>query len=92
MKEQFELESLLPNNNDNGAITREGGGWGGVGGSCPPGPFEPEKSSLWMYLFCLDSVILIVVTCNNCLPFSNWRHLYRLVSQTSCSIVKCLVY
>ena len=74
-----------------------GPGWGGggVGGgedSCPPGPFEPEKSSLWMYLFCLDSVILIVVTCNNCLPFSSWRHLYRLVSQMSCSIVKCLVY
>ena len=36
-----------------------------MGGSCRPGPIEPEKSSLWMDLLSLDSV----VTCN-CLPFS----------------------
>ena len=86
MKEQFELESLLQNNDNNAAIASRGGG-----GCCPPGPVEADKSSPWMDLFSLDSVILIEVTCN-CLPFSNWRHLYRLVSQMSCSIVKCLVY
>ena len=40
----------------------------------PPGPVEPDKSSLWMDLFSLASVILIVVTCNR-VPFSwprNW--------------------
>ena len=41
----------------------------GRGGSCPPEPIEPEKSSRCMDLFSLDSVILIVVTCN-CLLFS----------------------
>ena len=45
---------------------------GGQGGSCRPGPVEPDKSSLWMDLFSLDSVILIIVTCN-CLPFSYSR-------------------
>ena len=39
-----------------------------VGQLFPPGPVEPDKSSLWMYLFSLDSVILIIVICN-CLPF-----------------------
>ena len=34
-----------------------GRGGGGKGGSCPPGPVEPDASSLW-----------IIVTCN-CLPF-----------------------
>ena len=37
-------------------------------------PDKPDKSSLWMDWFSLDSVILIVVT-SNCLPFSwprNW--------------------
>ena len=29
----------------------------------------PDKSSLWMDMFSLDSVILIVVTCN-CLPWA----------------------
>ena len=42
-----------------------------MGGSFPPGSVEPDKSSLWMDLFSLDSVILIVVTCKNCLPFSS---------------------
>ena len=50
---------------------------GGKGGQLPPpGPVEPDKSSLWIEdfhyskdLFSLDSVILIVVTCS-CLPFS----------------------
>ena len=31
---------------------------------------------LWMDLFSLDSVILIMVTCN-CLPFSCWRSIFR---------------
>ena len=44
---------------------------GAKGTAVPPGPVEPDKSSLWMDLFSLDSVILIVVTCNYyCLPFS----------------------
>ena len=38
--------------------------------SRPPGPVEPDRSSLWTHGFIsLNSVILIVVTCN-CLPFS----------------------
>ena len=52
-------------------------GGGGQGGSCPPGPVEPDKSSLWMDLFSLDSVILVIVTCNNCLPFSYSRSIFR---------------
>ena len=48
-----------------------GGGGGAKGTAVPPGSVEPDKSSLWMDLFSLDSVILIVVTCNYyCLPFS----------------------
>ena len=46
---------------------RGGGGGKGEGGSCPIGPVELDKLSLWMGLFSLDtikSVILIVVTCN----------------------------
>ena len=51
---------------------------GGVGGGGLSG--KPDKSSLWMDLFSLDSVILIVVTGNNCFPFSFsrsifWRHI-----------------
>ena len=49
------------------------------GGSCPPSPpghVEPDTSSLWMDLFSLDSVILIMVTCN-CLPFSYSRSIFR---------------
>ena len=42
--------------NDQSRSQWEGGG-GGKGGSCPPGPVEPDASSLW-----------IIVTCN-CLPF-----------------------
>ena len=42
-------------------------------GGDPPGPVEQDPSSLWMGLwmdlFSLDSVILIIVTCNS-LPFS----------------------
>ena len=49
------------------AIARVGGG--GKRAAALPGPIEPDKSSLWMDLFSLDSVILIMVTCN-CLPFS----------------------
>ena len=40
------------------------------GAAAPPSPLghvEPDTSSLWMDLFSLDSVILIMVTCN-CLP------------------------
>ena len=46
------------------AVASGGGGAGAGGGSCPHGSIEPEKSSLWMDLFSLVSVILIVVTCN----------------------------
>ena len=53
-----------------------GGGGGGKGESCPPGPVEPDKSSLWMDLFSLDSFILVIVTCN-CLPLSNSRSIFR---------------
>ena len=42
----------------------------------PPGTVEPNTSSLWMDLFSLDSVILIMVTCN-CLPFSYSRSIFR---------------
>ena len=68
MKEQFEQESLLLNNDNKKVVASGQGelGLGGLGcrggGSCPPVPVEPAKSSLWMYLFSLDSVILIVVT------------------------------
>ena len=55
-----------------------GGGGRGQRGSCPPGPVEPDKLSLWIKdfnyskdLFSLHLVIFIVVTCS-CLPFS-WR-------------------
>ena len=37
---------------------------GAQGGAAPPGPVEQDTSSLWMGLFCLDSVILVIVTCN----------------------------
>ena len=54
------------------------GGGRGQGGTCPPGPVEPDKLSLWIEdfhyskdLFSLHSVVFIVVTCS-CLPFS-WR-------------------
>ena len=41
----------------------------------------PDKSSLWMDMFSLDSVILIVVTCN-CLPFSYSRSILPLFTWT----------
>ena len=41
-----------------------------------PGPVEPDTLSLWMELFSLDSVILIIATCN-CLPFSGSRSIFR---------------
>ena len=51
-------------------------GGGGRGEDAPPGPVEPDKSSLWIEnfhyskdLFSLDSVTLIVVPCSR-LPFS----------------------
>ena len=51
-----------------------GGGGGGRGAAAPPlGSVETDKSSVWMDLFSLVSVILIVVTCN-CLPFSRPRN------------------
>ena len=48
---------------------RGAGGGGGGGGAPPPpppppGPVKPDTSSLWMELFSLDSVILIIETCN----------------------------
>ena len=52
---------------------------GGKGSSypLPPGPVELDTSScLWMDWFSLDSVILIIVTCN-CLPFSYSRSIFR---------------
>ena len=51
------------------------GGVGKGGSYPPPQPVEPDKSSLWMNLFPLDSVILIVLTCN-CLPFSYFHSSY----------------
>ena len=65
-------------------ITQPAGGQGGTqpaggarGAAAPPGPVEPNKSSLWIEdfslskgLFSLNSVILIVVTCS-CLSFSS---------------------
>ena len=42
----------------------------------PTGPVEPDTLSLWMGLFSLDSVILIIVTCN-CFPFSYSRSMFR---------------
>ena len=45
---------------------------GGGGGQLPPGTVEPDKSSLWMALLPLGSVILIVVTCI-CFQFSRGR-------------------
>ena len=39
------------------------GGWL-VGAAALPGPIESGTSSLWMDLFSLDSVSLIIVTCN----------------------------
>ena len=63
------------------AVANEGGGGGGLGGkgaAVPPGPVEPDKSSLWMDLFSLDSVIFVKVTCN-CLPFSYWRSIFSKI-------------
>ena len=42
------------------------GDGGAHGGPLPPPPWpvEQDTSSLWMGLFSLDSVILIIVTCN----------------------------
>ena len=37
---------------------------GAAGTPPPPGPVEPGKSSLWIDLSSLDSVILIIVTCS----------------------------
>ena len=51
------------------AVASGGGGGGARGAAAPLGPVELDTSSLWMDLFSLDSVILIIVTCN-CLPFS----------------------
>ena len=80
---------------------------GGQGGAAAlPGPPEPDKLCLWMDLFSLDSVILIVVTWNIVCHFREIEREIeklvgprcvqivskRLVSQTSCSIVRCLVY
>ena len=58
------------------AVAKEGGG------AWSPGPVEPDKSSLWIDLFSLDSVILIVVTCN-CLLFSYLRSIFRRHLMTS---------
>ena len=50
--------------------------------SFPRGPVEPDTLSLWMDLLSLDSVILIIVTCN-CLPFSYSRPIFRTHFMTS---------
>ena len=47
----------------NRAVGSEGG-QGGKGAAALHGPVEPDKSSLLIDLFSLDSVILIIVTCN----------------------------
>ena len=49
---------------------------GASGAPAPPGPVEPDTSSLWMELFSLDSVIFIIVTCN-CLPFPYSRSIFQ---------------
>ena len=58
---------------------------GGEGSSCPAGPVKPDKLSLWMDLFSLDSVILTVMTCD-CLPFSYSRSIFR--RQSSWQVLK----
>ena len=51
-------------------LTRTVASGGGGRGSCSsPRTVEPDKPSLWVDLFSLESVILIVVTCI-CFPFS----------------------
>ena len=50
--------------------------------SFPRGPVEPDTLSLWMDLSSLDSVILIIVTCN-CLPFLYSRPIFRTHFMTS---------
>ena len=54
------------------------GGGGGNGAAAPPGPVKPDtfNLSLWMDLLSLDSVALIIVTCN-CLPFSYSMSIFR---------------
>ena len=46
-----------------------------VAATPPRPPVEPDKSSLWVNLSSLDSVILFVLTCN-CLPFSYFHSSY----------------
>ena len=46
------------------------------GAAAPPGPVEPDKSSLWMDLVSLYLVILVIATCN-CSPFSYSRLIFR---------------
>ena len=59
------------------------GGGGGKGAAALHGPVEPDKSSLLIDLFSLDSVILIIVTCN-CLPFHYSRSIFRDISHDKC--------
>ena len=49
----------------------------------PPGPVKPDTSSLWMELFCLDSVILILETCNVC-HFHIWGRFFGDISRDKC--------
>ena len=52
-------------------------------GQLPPGPDEPDTSSLWMDLFSLDSVILIIVTCQLFPIFTfevNFSEIYPMTS------------
>ena len=45
----------------------------------------PDTSSLWMEMFSLDLDILIIVSCNNCLPFSyNFEVDFSGASQDKC--------
>ena len=64
----------------NRAVASEGG-TGGKGAAALHGPVEPDKSSLLIDLFSLDSVILIIVTCN-CLPFA--MSIFRDISHDKC--------
>ena len=43
----------------------------------------PDTSSLWMEMFSLDLDILIIVSCNNCLPFSSLRLIFQGHLKTS---------
>ena len=58
------------------------GGWL-RGPAALPGPIESGTSSLWMDLYSLDSVSLIIVTCNVC-HFHMQAQYFRDISHKKC--------